>query len=65
MTRLSTLLKAKSSYVHFIRDTSKLLEQGHLKLEGNRSSRRGSVEMNLTGIHEDVDSIPGLLNPVG
>ena len=26
----------------------------------NRSSRRGSVEMNLTSIHEDAGSIPGL-----
>ena len=25
-----------------------------------RSSRRGSVEMNLTGIHEEAGSIPGL-----
>ena len=26
----------------------------------SRSSRRGSVEMNLPSIHEDVGSIPGL-----
>ena len=31
-----------------------------LKLAPNRSSHRGSVEMNLTRIHEDVGSIPGL-----
>ena len=28
--------------------------------ETKRSSLRGSVEMNLTGIHEDSGSIPGL-----
>ena len=27
---------------------------------GVRSSRCGSTEMNLTGIHEDAGSIPGL-----
>ena len=29
-----------------------------------RSSRRGSAEMNLTSIHEDTDSIPGLAQGV-
>ena len=27
----------------------------------SQSSHRGSVEMNLTGIHEDADLIPGLV----
>ena len=27
-----------------------------------RSSRRGSEEMNLTSIHEDIGSIPGLIS---
>ena len=31
-----------------------------LKLEEDRSACRGSSETNLTGIHEDMDSIPGL-----
>ena len=32
-----------------------------LKKTHDRSSRRGSVETNLTSIHEDTGSIPGLI----
>ena len=31
-----------------------------LKYEQNRSSCRGSAETNLTSIHEDAGSVPGL-----
>ena len=31
-----------------------------LNLEQTRSSRHGSAEMNVTRIHEDAGSIPGL-----
>ena len=33
---------------------------GSLQKWNWRSSRHGSVETNLTGIHEDAGSIPGL-----
>ena len=33
----------------------------NLKRDPIRSSLRGSVEMNLTSIHEDAGSVPGLL----
>ena len=37
------------------------LEESVAKLKGClRSSRGGSAEKNLTGIHEDTGSIPGL-----
>ena len=32
----------------------------HTKTEGNRSSHHGTEEMDLTSIHEDAGSIPGL-----
>ena len=31
-----------------------------VNIRNNGSSRRGEAEMNLTGIHEDAGSIPGL-----
>ena len=34
--------------------------EAHLRIYTQRRSLRGAMEMNLTNIHEDVDSIPGL-----
>ena len=35
-----------------------------LRVKTNRSSHCGSVEMNLTSIHKDTGSIPGLAQGV-
>ena len=40
--------------------SSEVQKKEDLKSEGDRSSHHGSAEMNLTSIHEDTASIPGL-----
>ena len=39
---------------------SKLLMRRVLKMPPSGSPHRGSAEENLTSVHEDTDSIPGL-----
>ena len=36
------------------------IQKSHSKIDERWSSNHGSVEMNLTGIHEDAGLIPGL-----
>ena len=46
----------------FLKKNKKYLKQPNLQLKrtGKRNSHHGSVETNLTSIHEDTGSIPGL-----
>ena len=34
--------------------------RGGIKIQGRRSARHGSMETNLTSVHEDAGLIPGL-----
>ena len=56
----------KVFFSHFVAEQLEMYDQKKYLTSGStqdlisRSYARGSAEMNLTSIHEDADSIPGL-----
>ena len=60
MDQFNYMNRKKKNSVHEEKCQKQSQRTNNMLKNTYRSSRHGSVEMNLTSTHEDTDSIPGL-----